>query len=169
MEMTLSRKVLNIAGILDYIAGGFTFLLGAVIAGAGVLAMNNPEFAQDMPTDLGVFTVLIIGIALAAGALLTMIYAHLERAAAKNPAKIMPVWVLSILSVLLNIGNLIHNLRRTHPLLRVAHGLHEVNQNLRIRPHISGSILLTGTPFRSLLCPHQKGHALHAPSGRTQQ
>ena len=61
--------------------------------------MNNPEFAQDMPTDLGVFTVLIIGIALAAGALLTMIYAHLERAAAKNPAKIMPVWVLSILSV----------------------------------------------------------------------
>ena len=50
--MTLSRKVLNIAGILDYIAGGFTFLLGAVIAGAGVLAMNNPEFAQDMPTDL---------------------------------------------------------------------------------------------------------------------
>ena len=42
MEMTLSRKVLNIAGILDYIAGGFTFLLGAVIAGAGVLAMNNP-------------------------------------------------------------------------------------------------------------------------------
>ena len=72
--------------------------------------MNNPEFAQDMPTDLGVFTVLIIGIALAAGALLTMIYAHLERAAAKNPAKIMPVWVLSILSVLLNIGNLIHNL-----------------------------------------------------------
>jgi hypothetical protein len=110
MEMTLSRKVLNIAGILDYIAGGFTFLLGAVIAGAGVLAMNNPEFAQDMPTDLGVFTVLIIGIALAAGALLTMIYAHLERAAAKNPAKIMPVWVLSILSVLLNIGNLIHNL-----------------------------------------------------------
>ena len=110
MEMTLSRKVLNIAGILDYIAGGFTFLLGAVIAGAGVLAMNNPEFAQDMPTDLGVFTVLIIGIALTAGALLTMIYAHLERAAAKNPAKIMPVWVLSILSVLLNIGNLIHNL-----------------------------------------------------------
>lgn len=110
MEMTLSRKVLNIAGILDYIAGGFTFLLGAVIAGAGVLAMNNPEFAQDMPTDLGVFTVLIIGIALAAGALLTMIYAHLERAAAKNPAKIMPVWVLSILSAALSVGSLISSL-----------------------------------------------------------
>ena len=110
MEMTLSRKVLNIAGILDYIAGGFTFLLGAVIAGAGVLAMNNPEFAQDMPTDLGVFTVLIIGIALAAGALLTMIYAHLERAAAKNPAKIMPVWVLSILSVVLGAGSIVLNL-----------------------------------------------------------
>ena len=110
MEMTISRKVLNIAGILDYIAGGLTLLLGIAITGAGVLAMNDPELAQDMPVDLGVHTALIIGIVLAAGALLTMVYAHLERAAAKNPAKIMPVWVLSLLSVLINVGNLIYNL-----------------------------------------------------------
>lgn len=110
MEMTISRKVLNIAGILDYIAGGLTLLLGIAITGAGVLAMNDPELAQDMPADLGVHTALIIGIVLAAGALLTMVYAHLERVAAKNPAKIMPVWVLSILSVVFSVGNLINNL-----------------------------------------------------------
>ena len=47
-------------------------------------------------------------------------------------------------------GNLIHNLRRTHPLLRITHGLHEVNQNLRIRPHISGQ-------------RHRLPDALHSP------
>ena len=74
------------------------------------ILLQDPELAQDLPTELGAQAVLIVGIAIAVGAIFTMIYAHLERAAAKNPAKIMPVWVLSILSVLLNIGNLIHNL-----------------------------------------------------------
>lgn len=110
MEMTLSRKVLNIAGILDYIAGGLSLLLGFAVIGAGAFAMNNPEIAKDLPTDLGAQTVLIIGIALAAGAILTMVYAHLERVAAKNPAKIMPVWVLSLVSVFLSVGSLICNL-----------------------------------------------------------
>lgn len=110
MEMTLSRKVLNIAGILDYIAGGFALVLGAIVTGAGVLARNNPELAQDMPVNFGEYTVLIVGIVLAAGAVFTLIYAHLERAAAKNPAKIMPVWVLSILSVVCSVFSLISNL-----------------------------------------------------------
>lgn len=79
MEMTLSRKVLNIAGILDYIAGGLSLILGFVVIGAGAFAMNDPEIAKDLPTNLGAQTVLIIGIALAAGAIFTMVYAHLER------------------------------------------------------------------------------------------
>ena len=112
MEMTLSRKVLNIAGILDYIAGGFTLLLGAVVIGADVLAKNDPALAQDMPVDFGEHTVLIVGITLAAGAIFTLVYAHLERVAAKNPAKIMPVWVLSILSVGFSVFTLISDLTR---------------------------------------------------------
>ena len=110
MEMTLSRKVLNVAGILDYIAGGLTLLLSFVIIGAGAFAMKDPELAMDLPADLGAQAVLIVGIAIAAGAIFTMIYAHLERAAAKNPAKIMPVWVLSILSAALSVGSLISSL-----------------------------------------------------------
>ena len=112
MEMTLSRKVLNVAGILDYIAGGLSLLLGFVIIGAGAFAMKDPELAQDLPTELGAQAVLIVGIAIAVGAIFTMIYAHLERAAAKNPAKIMPVWVLSILSAALSVGSLISDLTR---------------------------------------------------------
>ena len=110
MEMTLSRKVLNVAGILDYIAGGLTLLLSFVIIGAGAFAMEDPELAMDLPADLGAQAVLIVGIAIAAGAIFTMVYAHLERAAAKNPAKIMPVWVLSILSVAMSVGSIICNL-----------------------------------------------------------
>ena len=110
MEMTLSRKVLNVAGILDYIAGGLTLLLSFVIIGAGAFAMKDPELAQDLPTELGAQAVLIVGIAIAVGAIFTMIYAHLERVAAKDPAKIMPVWVLSLVSVFLSVGSLICNL-----------------------------------------------------------
>lgn len=109
MEMTISRKILNIAGILDYIAGGLTFLLGAVVMGFGVLAMNDPEVMQEMPAGLGEYSVCIVGAVIAVGAVFTMIYAHLERVAAKNPAKVMPVWVLSIISAVLNVGNLISN------------------------------------------------------------
>ena len=64
MEMTLSRKVLNVAGILDYIAGGLTLLLSFVIIGAGAFAMKDPELAMDLPADLGAQAVLIVGIAM---------------------------------------------------------------------------------------------------------
>ena len=74
MEMTLSRKVLNVAGILDYIAGGLSLLLGFVIIGAGAFAMKDPELAQDLPTELGAQAVLIVGIAIAVGAIFTALH-----------------------------------------------------------------------------------------------
>lgn len=47
---------------------------------------------------------------IAAGSLFAIFFGHLERAAAKDPAKIMPAWVLSILSVMGGTGSLIYDL-----------------------------------------------------------
>lgn len=110
MEMTFSRKFLNVAGILDYIMGSLTLLLSIVITGAGIYVIKTPELAQEMPSYFGDYTVIIFGAIMAVGAILSLVYAHLERAAAKDPTKIMPVWVLSILSVVLEAGSLIHSL-----------------------------------------------------------
>lgn len=110
MEMTLSRKFLNVAGILDYIFGSLTLLLSFLVAGAGIYVLDNPGLANALPTDFGHYTVLVVGIGLAAGAVFTLFFGHLERAAAKDPARVMPVWVLSILSVVLGAGSIILNL-----------------------------------------------------------
>ena len=110
MEMTFSRKFLNVAGILEYIWGGLSLVLAAVVTGAGIYVMNNPGVAQALPRDFGDYTLFIVGIAMALGAVFSIIYGRLERAAAKDPAKIMPVWVLSILSVVLEAGGIVLNL-----------------------------------------------------------
>lgn len=110
MEMTLSRKFLNVAGILDYIMGSLTLLLSIVITGAGIYVIKTPELVQEMPSYFGDYTVIIFGAILAVSAILSLVYAHLERAAAKDPTKIMPVWVLSILSVVLGAGSIVLNL-----------------------------------------------------------
>lgn len=107
MEMTFSRQFLDVAGILDYLVGALALIVSILITAAGAVVMNNPELAAEMPSTFGSCTVLIIGIAIAAGSIFTILYGYLERAAAKDPAKIMPVWVLSLLSVILGAGSII--------------------------------------------------------------
>lgn len=110
MEMTLSRKFLNVAGILDYIMGLLTLLMGIVVTGAGIYVIKTPELLKEMPSYFGDYTVIIFGMILAVSSIFSLVYGHLERAAAKDPAKIMPVWVLSLLSLILEAGSLIYNL-----------------------------------------------------------
>ncbi len=107
MEMSLSRKFLNVAGFLDYIMGTLALILSVLISAAGVYIYMHPALAKEIPSDFGRFSILVLGIAVAAGAVFTILYGYLERAAAKDPAKIMPVWVLSILGVVLETGNII--------------------------------------------------------------
>jgi hypothetical protein len=110
MEMSFSRKFLNAAGFLDYILGTLALIISVLISAAGVYVYMHPALAKEIPSDFGRFSVLVLGIAVAAGAVFTILYGYLERAAARDPARIMPVWVLSILSVVLEAGNIISDL-----------------------------------------------------------
>lgn len=110
MEMTFSRQFLDIAGIMDYFVGILALVVSIIVTGAGAIVLNDPELAAEMPSTFGAYTVLIIGIGIAAGSLFSIFSGYLERAAAKDPTKIIPVWVLSILSVVLATGSLIYDL-----------------------------------------------------------
>ena len=110
MEMTLSRKFLNVAGILEYIYGALTLLIAVVVAGAGIYVLQKPNIALALPRDFGDYTMVIVGIAMAASSVFSIIFGRLERAAAKDPAKIMPVWVLSLLSFVLEAVSIVVNL-----------------------------------------------------------
>ena len=110
MKMTFSRQFLDIAGIMDCLVGIIALIMSILVCGAGIVIVNAPELGAELPSTFGEYTVLIIGMVIAAGSLFAIFFGHLERAAAKDPAKIMPVWVLSLVSVFLSVGSLICNL-----------------------------------------------------------
>lgn len=110
MKMTFSRQFLDVAGILDFIVGILALILSIIVSGAGIVIINEPELAAEMPSAFGSYTVLIIGVVIAAVSLFAIFSGCLERAAAKDPSKIMPAWVLSILSVMVGTGSLIYDL-----------------------------------------------------------
>ena len=110
MKMTFSRQFLDIAGIMDYFVGILALILSILVCGAGIVIVNAPELGAELPSAFGEYTVLILGIVIAAVSLFAIFFGHFERAAAKNPAKIMPAWVLSILSVMVGTGSLIYDL-----------------------------------------------------------
>ena len=102
MEMTFSRQFLDVAGILDFIVGILALILSIIVSGAGIVIINEPELAAELPSAFGSYTVLIIGIVIAAVSLFAIFSGCLERAAAKDPAKITPVWVMSLVFVVIN-------------------------------------------------------------------
>ena len=109
MEMTFSRQFLDVAGILDFIVGILALILSIIVSGAGRVIINEPELAEELHSAFGSYTILILGIVIAAVSLFAIFSGCLERAAAKDPAKIMPAWVLSILSVVVGTGSLIYD------------------------------------------------------------
>lgn len=110
MKMTFSRQFLDIAGIMDCLVGIIALIMSILVCGAGIVIVNAPELGAELPSAFGEYTVLIIGMVIAAGSLFAIFFGHLERAAAKDPSKIMPAWVLSILSVMGGTGSLIYDL-----------------------------------------------------------
>ena len=112
MEMSMSRKLLNAAAIIEFIEGAFVLVLCALVVLAGISDPTLGEAVTTTPSlgEFAPYTVLIVGGVLGLCALGSIIMGFLERRAAKDPTKIMPVWVLSILSVVLGAGSIVLNL-----------------------------------------------------------
>lgn len=116
MEMSLSRKVLNIAAFIDYINAALAMLLCVLAIAGGYMGLTNSELADSIPVTFGAATMIGLGAILGIEALMSFITALLSRRAVKDPSKIMPVWVISLISLILTAGDTVINCMNNTPI-----------------------------------------------------
>ena len=111
MTMTVdsARKILNIAAVIHIICGIPMIVVGILGISGTAAASVAPEIADSLaeagPMTAGVVmalsaVILVIGF-------LATVEGVLARRAAKDPAKVMPVWYLSIVLLVINVIGLI--------------------------------------------------------------
>ena len=107
MTMTVdsARKILNIAAVIHIICGIPMIVVGILGLSGTAAATVAPEIAESLaeavPMTAGVIMVLSAVILIVG--FLAAVEGVLDRRAAKDPAKVMPVWYLSIVLLVINV------------------------------------------------------------------
>lgn len=105
MEKSGSQKVLKVVSILDIISAVLMFLMAIVgiVGSAGVASLNTADLADSGLTagdqTAGVALFGIIAAVMFVIGILELIEGILGIRAANDPSKIMPVWVIAIISL----------------------------------------------------------------------
>ena len=107
MTMTVdsAKKVLNIAAVIHIICGIPMIVVGILGLTGTAAASVAPEIAESL-AEAGTMTA---GVVMALSAVILIIgflaavEGVLDRRAAKDPAKVMPVWYLSIVLLVINV------------------------------------------------------------------
>ena len=111
MTMTVdsAKKILNIAAVIHLIGGILMIVVGILGLSGTAASYVAPEIADSL-AEAGPVTAGVI-MALSAVTLIVGFLAAVEgvlaRRAAKDPAKVMPVWYLSIALLVINVIGLI--------------------------------------------------------------
>lgn len=113
MNMDTSKKILNIAAVINFISGIPTVILGVIGLMGTQILMNDPKATEELGTQLGemapaapTLMYAVFGIMILSG-VLTIVEGILNMRAVRDPEKIMPVWYLSIVLLVLNITGVI--------------------------------------------------------------
>ena len=105
MTVNSARRILNIAAVIHIICGIPMIVIGILGISGTAAASVAPEIAESLaeagPMTAGVIMVLS-AITLIVG-FLAAVEGVLDRRAAKDPAKVMPVWYLSIVLLVINV------------------------------------------------------------------
>ncbi|MBR2742150.1 MAG: hypothetical protein IKD89_01010 [Clostridia bacterium] len=109
-EKSGSRKMLKFFGVLDIIFGILGLIFGIMIAGTGGIGAMVPETATDTSLQTGVAVLLVLGIFLIIAGIIDLIVGILSVRASNNPKKIMPVWVLALISLIVNVISVIYTI-----------------------------------------------------------
>ena len=98
MTMDSSKKVLNIAAVINFICGVPMTLLGIFGLSSAAAAYTVPEIADSLGEAGPMAAVLIFAASLIVlfSGILTIVEGILDKRAAKDPTKVMPVWWISI-------------------------------------------------------------------------
>ena len=99
-EKSGSRKMLKFLGVLDIIFGIAGIIFGIIMfVGGGLGAV----IATDSDAQVGAVAIVLVGIIMLVSGLFDLILGILAVRAANNPRRIMPVWVLALISLILNV------------------------------------------------------------------
>ena len=107
MTMTVdsARKVLNIAAVIHLIGGILMIVVGILGLSGTAAASVAPEIADSL-AEAGPMTagaVMALSAVILIVGFLAAVEGVLDRRAAKDPAKVMPVWYLSIVLLVINV------------------------------------------------------------------
>ena len=104
MTMDSSKSILNVASIFGFIYGIPMMIIGILGLTGTSIASQVPEITSEL-ADAAPAVAAVAVIASAAcliSGLLTIVEGILTRRAAKDPAKVMPVWVLSLVLLVMH-------------------------------------------------------------------
>ena len=105
MTVNSARRILNIAAVIHIICGIPMIVVGILGLTGTAAASVAPEIAESL-AEAGTMTA---GVVMALSAVILIIgflaavEGVLDRRAAKDPAKVMPVWYLSIVLLVINV------------------------------------------------------------------
>lgn len=125
MEGTNEQKIIRIVSIINLIQGAFYFIMGAMfIFGGAFIGTADPATLTTTTTgDVSLTPAEMGGIAAGVGiiifitGLVGLIVGILGMRAAKDATKIKPVWIMSIISLVLNIITFVSNLTQGNNIL----------------------------------------------------
>ena len=107
MTMTVdsARKILNIAAVIHIICGIPMIVIGILGISGTAAASVAPEIAESL-AEAGPMTagaVMALSAVILIVGFLAAVEGVLDRRAAKDPTKVMPVWYLSIVLLVINV------------------------------------------------------------------
>lgn len=107
MDLAKSQKIVKVLGILDIISAVLCVLAAVAFFGLGGLALNTEEAATNTDLQQGVAIFFALGIIMLVNAVADLLEGIFALRTAKDASKVKPLWVLSIIGVVLGVMALI--------------------------------------------------------------
>ena len=106
MSLEKSQKIVKVLGILSIIGAVVTFIAALGMFGLGGIGIANMDSSNSEAVQ-GAGIVLGLGIFLLVEGVIGLMQGIFSLQAAKDAAKAQPLWIISILGVVLAVGNVI--------------------------------------------------------------
>ena len=107
MDLAKSQKIVKVLGVLDIISAVLCVLAAVAFFGLGGLALNTEEAATNTDLQQGVAIFFALGIIMLVNAVADLLEGIFALRTAKDASKVKPLWVLSIIGVVLGVMALI--------------------------------------------------------------
>ena len=110
MELETSKKILKVFGIINIVFGILGVICGiAAITGSAILGIGVAHKTIEATNDIGNGMILLgaVGVLLIIFSAIDIIEGIFDCNAAKDPSKVMPAWIFSIISLICSIYSIV--------------------------------------------------------------